>query len=267
MNQTKIQEIVTKVFDKAKAECAVHSKNALCKHIDEQTTLSARTLERLHGKYISNKIKGREHNVHTINALCKYLGYDSFAAYVKKHDGGIATGDSKTDAYDVKKHDGERAAGDSKTDAAYVKEHGGEIAVGVKKNWIWAIGISLGIGVALLFYFNYKEYSSAGECMVWEKDHFEPSPCMPRSDKNIEPLDPVRLANFKKIEATGTTEFFHVATKQPLVWYHKNKNGEIEYYTAPGLHPINGKTLDEITPYIIDKYVPIHTFKPTSFTD
>ncbi len=228
MDQTRIQEIVRKVFDRAEVECAGHSKNALCNHIADRTPLSARTLDRLHGKYISNRIKGKVHNEHTINSLCSYLGYESYADYVKQHGGVLPRGSGK-----------------------------------IK----WALGISLAIGLGFLFYNSFQENSGTGACMVWEKDHFEASPCVPGSDRNIEPLDPVRLANFKKIEVYAGYEFFNEATKRPRVWYHKNKKGEIEYYSAPGLHPINGKTLDEITPYIIDKYVPIHNFRPTSFTD
>jgi len=29
----------------------------------------------------------------------------------------------------------------------------------------------------------------------------------------------------------------------------------LEYFTAPGIHPQNGKTLKPVTSYIIDKYL------------
>ena len=53
--------------------------------------------------------------------------------------------------------------------------------------------------------------------------------------------------------------------KTPNDWYYKNDQGEIEYYTSAGLHPVNGETLKAITEYIIEKYVPIHQNKPSSF--
>ncbi|KAA1247250.1 hypothetical protein [Aquimarina sp. RZ0] len=55
--------------------------------------------------------------------------------------------------------------------------------------------------------------------------------------------------------------------KKPRVWYYKNKKDEIEYFTSSGIHPVNGETLKKITPYIIETYVPKHTFKPNSFID
>ena len=63
------------------------------------------------------------------------------------------------------------------------------------------------------------------------------------------------------------TDFFAPITNKPLIWYAKNKEGEIECFTNPGLHPITGKTLDEITPYIIQKYVPIHSNNNDSFVN
>ena len=47
-------------------------------------------------------------------------------------------------------------------------------------------------------------------------------------------------------------------TNKPLIWYYKNSNGEIEYFTAPSLHPINGEMLHKITPLTIQNYRPIH---------
>jgi hypothetical protein len=75
----------------------------------------------------------------------------------------------------------------------------------------------------------------------------------------------LKIKNFKKIDVNMATDFFAPATNKPLIWYIKNKNGNIEYFTSPGLHPITGKTLDEITPYIIQKYVPLHLNDKDSF--
>ncbi len=235
MNEAILEEIVGKVFDKAKAECPVHSRNALCLYVSDCASLSYKTLERLYDKYISKKGRVGKQNEHTINTLCIYLNYASYADYVKKNEG-------------IKLADGRR------------------------RKWKPVMSTSFVIGICCLLFLIYKqyggeEYLKQSECMVWEKDHYEIAPCAPNSAKMVETLDPVRLSNFKKIEVNAATNFFNEETNKPAVWYHKNKNGEIEYYSAPGLHPIHGKTLNEITPYIIDKYVPIHNFKSSSFTD
>jgi hypothetical protein len=106
-------------------------------------------------------------------------------------------------------------------------------------------------------------------CMTWSKNHFERISCdtKPYSKYGTEvvPYEEVKMNNFKKIEVDMATDFFAPVTNKPLIWYAKNKDGGIEYFTNPGLHPITGKTLDEITPYIIKKYVPLHSNKIESF--
>jgi len=72
------------------------------------------------------------------------------------------------------------------------------------------------------------------------------------------------LKNFKRVEVTAAYDFF-TEDHKPLVWYYKNKDDEIEYFTSPGLHPITGETLRKITTYIIQTYVPIHSIKEDSF--
>ncbi|WP_291871689.1 hypothetical protein [Maribacter sp.] len=103
------------------------------------------------------------------------------------------------------------------------------------------------------------------KCMTWAKTHYEKVLCTKKFNTKTEPIDPIRLANFKKVEVSMATSFFNEDTNQPLLWYYKNKKGEIEYFTAPGLHPVHGETLKKITETIINKYVPEHTFKETSF--
>lgn len=106
-------------------------------------------------------------------------------------------------------------------------------------------------------------------CMTWAINRYEEVSCntKPYSEYGTEVLgyDEVKIKNFKKIDVNMATEFFASTNNKPLVWYTKNKNGEIEYFTSPGLHPITGKTLDEITTYIIQKYVPLHLNKEDSF--
>ncbi|MEE9364099.1 MAG: hypothetical protein V3U92_15985 [Cellulophaga sp.] len=102
-------------------------------------------------------------------------------------------------------------------------------------------------------------------CMTWDKTHFKKVSCITTFGAKIVPLDQVRLKTFKKVEVTMATLFFSEETNKPLFWYYKTKKGEIEFFTAPGLHPITEKTLDEITPYIIQKYVPLHSNNRNSF--
>ena len=127
--------------------------------------------------------------------------------------------------------------------------------------------VVLTLSIIWINYGSTNDTNSMQNCMVWKGTQYERIACEKKVGLNVEPLDEVRLNNFRKIEVDMTTLFFDEENNQALVWYHKNKSGEIEYYSAPGLHPINAKTLDEITPYIIQKYVPVHKFRQSSFTE
>tara|TARA_R110002126_G_scaffold291651_1_gene454852 strand:+ start:328 stop:585 length:258 start_codon:yes stop_codon:yes gene_type:complete len=84
--------------------------------------------------------------------------------------------------------------------------------------------------------------------------------------ENIIPLDEVILENFRKVKVNISCEFFDDKTGKPLKWYYKSGN-KIEFYTAPGFHPLNGNTLKAITEHIVDKYVTVHTYEASSFAE
>lgn len=96
------------------------------------------------------------------------------------------------------------------------------------------------------------------QCMQWQNDHYEVVDCTD-SEKNplentIVPLDK-KLLNFRKVEVSDTTTFFNKQGK-PLYWYCK-VNGKPEFFNemGDGIHPETGKRLNQISHYIIDKYV------------
>ncbi|WP_282111462.1 hypothetical protein [Maribacter stanieri] len=232
MKEAIIKEIVEKVFQKAKNECPKHSRYALSNHIAETTSISAKTIERLYNKYIEKKGVVGEQNEHTINDLCKYLNFDTYADYVKQN---------KKDKISVDLNDGR-----------------------IKKYWKMLAAVSLVLVVGLFLGLNEKSKITA--CMVWKVDHYEKADCAVSYKEKIVPLDEVRLNTFKKVEVDLTTDFFDETTQKPLIWYHKSGN-KIEYFTAPGLHPLNGKTLKAITEHMVKEYVPVHTYEASSFTE
>ncbi|GAA3644476.1 hypothetical protein [Flavivirga jejuensis] len=144
-----------------------------------------------------------------------------------------------------------------------------------KRKWIITFSISIALTVILMVaksgMFDESIVQTENKCMVWVKNQYEKVSCNLTLHKKystkIEPYDSKLIANFKKVEVTMKTDFFAEGTNKPLIWYTKNKDGKIEYFTSPGLHPITGKTLDEITPYIIQKYVPLHSGNINSFAD
>ena len=232
MKEAIIKEIVEKVFQKAKAECPKHSKYALSNYIADSTSLSSRTLERLYDKYLENKDVVGEQYEHTINDLCQYLNFESYADYVKQ-----------------------RGSANENTDKEVQKR---------KKNWKVVVLICFVVVVGLILGLSNKNMEP--KCMAWKIDHYEKVDCSASYKEKVVLLDEVRLRNLKKVEVDLTTEFFDEATQEPLIWYYKSGR-EIEFFTSPGLHPVNGKTLKALTPYMVKEYVPLHTYKASSFTE
>lgn len=233
MDEKRIKEIVQGVFEKAKEGCASHSKFALSNHISEHTELSSKTLERAYDRYINNKRDVGIPQAESIDVLCQYLGFKNYADYLKNNS-------FYSSNYKIIKY----------------------LAIGV-------IGVFLAIVIVKLWPTEEEKNPEGIEsCMTWADSLYIPISCEtgPYSKKGtlVVPMDKIKMKKFKKVEVNILTDFFN-EDGTPKIWYYKNKEGEIEYFTAPGLHPVTGKTLDEITEYIIDKYVPIHNIKADSY--
>ena len=62
------------------------------------------------------------------------------------------------------------------------------------------------------------------------------------------------MESFKKVHKDSIAQFFS-ADGSPLIWYGKNPEGEYEYFTDLDRHPETGKSLKEITQYIIEHHI------------
>ncbi|RDI14441.1 hypothetical protein [Flavobacterium sp. AG291] len=94
--------------------------------------------------------------------------------------------------------------------------------------------------------------------MVWKNDHYEKVDCKTIEDdtlgKSYIKLNEYLLSNMKKIKVDSSTTFFN-KDGTACIWYYKISDNELEYFTAPGIHPETGKTLKAITSYMIEGYV------------
>lgn len=118
----------------------------------------------------------------------------------------------------------------------------------LKKNKPWIVALFLLPLLGASAYVGYQ--SGKEECMVWEDGHFERTTCTGADNEEL--LRPSRLENFEKINPSDTTSFFKNGEAQ--VWYDKS-NKKLDFFTAPGIHPVNGKTLKPVTSYIVKKYI------------
>ncbi len=104
------------------------------------------------------------------------------------------------------------------------------------------------LGIGLSSYYGFM--AGSNECIIWDGDRYVETIC---SGNALEkPMNLSLLNNFRRTAVSDTTRFFR--NGRPAIWYHKS-NKELEYFTAPGLHPETGKTLKPITQYMIDKYI------------
>lgn len=111
--------------------------------------------------------------------------------------------------------------------------------------------VSSGYGLKSIYFPN-------KDCMVWVHNHYEAATFETLGfTKDVKPINQDVLEHFKKIKICDTTTFFQNGDKnKPLIWYGKSQNKkDCEYFNQPGIHPVTGKTLKPITPYIINKYI------------
>ena len=99
--------------------------------------------------------------------------------------------------------------------------------------------------VAVLAFFVSQYYRK--NCMLWVDDHYEKVRC-----SRLVMLDEVKVKSFKKITVCDTTTFFKKG--KAIIWYDKSNN-QLTYFTHPGIHPDNKKTLKPITKDIIAAHV------------
>ena len=84
------------------------------------------------------------------------------------------------------------------------------------------------------------------QCMYWNGKEYVPEDCGQPKDDLIA-IDPKKIANFKKITKPDTISSVRG------IWYSKYQN-EVEFFTADGINPENGKSLNPLTDHILYKY-------------
>lgn len=86
----------------------------------------------------------------------------------------------------------------------------------------------------------------AKQCMYWNGKEFLPEDCN-QTRENLIAIDPKKIANFKRITTPDTIKSIKG------IWYSKY-NSEVEFFTADGINPENGKALNPLTDHILYKY-------------
>ncbi len=254
MDDKIISHIVREMFLKAKSDCASSSKNGLSKYLgdlfdERKERVSKKTLSRVYEKYVEGKEGGMPIE-QTVNIFCHYLGYENYVDFASKSN-WVPEDDVEPPVKITPEEEG--------------------VIVSSPRGFNKLLMISLVCVVLALFflgrYLNGKGTAhTSGGCMVWKEIAFEKVPCNISSENSIVSvvkLNEDRLRNFRKIEVNAVYPFFDEMGKSQ-VWYSKLGKRKVEFFSGPGIHPITGKTLKAVTPYIIEKYVPIHDISEKS---
>lgn len=225
-----LKELFSKLFEKLKTESSNNSTsksgcfNFFETHILEEkyhkvNFVTARSLTNYYNKYVDEKNNSAgEPNQELKDLIANYLGFSSYTDFENAH----------------LKPASKPFIGNSFT----------------KNKSLWALAI-LVIAMSGYYVIN-TSFSLDENCIIWKGNYFEKSSC---NFKNA--IDnaayKVNIIDFKKIEVTKQTIFFHDG--KPMIWYGKSKDKKMEYFTNRGIHPETLKELKPVTTYIINKYV------------
>lgn len=259
MDEKRIGEIVLKVFEKAKREHASHSRFALSNHISDQSDLSSKTLERAYDRYFGKKKKHGPPNAESIDMFCKYLEYEDYGDYIVNNP---------------IEEPPERERAKWKLIITIIVAFGAVLSIiWVLRNPVFPDDDDSPSNTENLNDSKKKNLDNQlidKNCMTWADSVFVTISCdtgpFSKYGTKVEPLDRKRLRNMRKVEVNAAYKFFSEEGK-PLIWYYKNATNEHEFFTAPGLHPVTDETLRKITEHIIEKYVPKHIDRKSSFLE
>lgn len=227
------KELIIKAFDKARNELINQGNQSPSnvkiaeEIIDKIDRVNGFSLdERSYRDYYNNALKSESEdieirNIKVIDSLCKYLGFDNYV-------------DFKNDQLP------EVNPSPSSSTKSFFQKH--------------KIAVILVLILSTAF-ITYNAFSKQ-EWMIWEIDHYVEADFNAKLLKEgiLKLYDQDRIDNFRKVNPDCQTKFFKVDGKENL-WYGKNQDGKLEFFTSIGLHPGTGKTLKKITTYMITKHI------------
>lgn len=162
-------------------------------------------------------------------ALANYLGYADFKGYLAENPNNTKTA----------------------IPAILLPTTSQKAMAFLKKNKITLIVILLFVvGIGVYFYITRQRW------MEWQDTHYvEVSFDSQKLNEGILKFyREERIEDFKRIIVNCSTQYFR-KDGEVQIWYGKNKEGKLQYFTSHGLHPESGKTLKPITKYMIGKYI------------
>jgi len=257
MNKKKI--LLKTVFDNTKKILPRGSKSSVASYLSSEFeqkfkySKDERTFVRFYTALVENNSDYDIDDV-TLDWFSEYIGYKDYNDFCKNATFTKTTGDSTTVKVSIN------------DDEESIAEKFSKIFITVTNNPIFNLPefftkqSNLGIlGVILCGglvvgnqIFKPKREEILGivhppkQCMYWNGKEYIPEYCNDTKNDLIA-IDPKKVANFKKITTPDTIRSVRG------IWYSKYQN-EVEFFTADGVNPDNGKELKSLTDGILNKY-------------
>ncbi|MDW5291025.1 hypothetical protein [Formosa sp. PL04] len=232
------------LFIKAEKQSGKNTKHGLSSHLENVFTedlkfpVSKITFVRYYEKYVDeSEAITNNPSTELLNKVSEFLNYNSYEDYVTKKD---VNAELKIQAVHIEEDKVRSNTAKINRSYGFIKAH--------KLTIILVVLLSTGF---MCFYAINKQH-----WMVWDGHRYTETE-FDSERYNLGQLklfNEDRISNFNKVDADCETLFFD-SDGSVQIWYGKNLNKELEYFTSYGLHPETGKTLDPITKYMIKKYV------------
>lgn len=242
-NQLEImkKKLFNEAFKKAENQCGNNTKHGLSNHLEKVFTddlkfsISKITFVRYYEKYVENDNNNTSNpSSDLLNKISEYLSYKDYEDFVSKNTPKNLQ--KNIGAYNNQ----DEVLKEKKSINLLLKKHKPTVFV----------SLLLLIGFVVYYSLNKQRW------MVWDQNNY----IEVKFDTEKYSLSQLKLYNeerikyFKKITPDCNTAFFK-SNNEVNIWYGKNGKKELEYFTALGLHPETGKTLNPITVYMIRKYI------------
>lgn len=248
------KRLLEEVYEKASSATTDTSFSAILKNLevvlrDEyRITLSYKTIENYYKAIVKEESDYPTKHV-VLNDLSKYLGYNNFNEYCsewKTIEHTIQQAISKIIITIINKP--------IFTMPDFLKKNGLGIVEMAFVLLLVTGGVVFSNGKkppAISFLSDWNSPATDKPFMYWDKDRYMATDSSYMGPQvHVIPMDPKEFIYQKKITRPDTLTVDNAAHK---VWYDKSNN-EVEFFTSFGKHPENGKTLKEVTPYIISTY-------------
>ena len=226
------KKLLTKAFKKAgediKTESVTPRAQLLSDFIleDSKAPYGERILRDNYNKIIHNSEEEIRLKKHAEDALSHYLGYTDYLDFIEKHKPPTLAAPLHLTSAPIK----------------------AKPTYGSKLLILFLLLLVIGTLV--------YRYTTRQRWMIWEEDHYvEVNFDVEKHSLNqLKIYKEERIKLFKKV-TPGCDYLFFDKLGNVRLWYGKNKEKDLDYFTSLGLHPETGKTLKPITSYMIHKHI------------